>query len=157
MNVFTAMGRLGRDSKTNQTQGGTSVCNFALAVDAGFGDNKQTVWLDCALWGKRAEGGLPAYLVKGAQVVVSGELGTREFQDNNGQTRQAVTLRVNELSLAGGTQGGQSSGGQSSTGGQAPQQQAQGFGKPSGQPAPQPQQNQQEGGFDDLDSDIPFD
>lgn len=155
MNVACFMGRLGRDSKTNQTQGGTSVCNFALAVDSGFGDNKQTVWLDCALWGKRAEGGLPGYLVKGAKVVVSGELGTREFQDNNGQTRQAVTLRVNELSLAGDNPNSGQQQGQQAQQQRPPQQQGQGFGQPSGQPAPQPNQGQQGGGLDDFDDDKP--
>jgi len=152
MNVFSATGRLGRDCRVNQTQGGTSVCNFALAVDSGFGDHKQTVWLDCSLWGRRAEGNLPAYLVKGAQVAVSGELGTRDHQDNNGQSRTAVTLRVNDLSLVGGQQG-QSQGQpqqQTQPQQQAPQQPAQQFGQP--QPAPQFQQG---GGFDD-DSLIPF-
>lgn len=146
MNVFTAMGRLGRDSQTNQTSGGTAVCNFALAVDSGYGDNKQTVWLDCSLWGKRAEGGLPDYLVKGVQVVVSGELGTREYQDGNGQTRQAVTLRVNGLSLAGGVQGQQQA---------KPQSQQQ---QRTQAPVPQQaaQQTTQSQAFDDFDDDIPF-
>ena len=150
MNVFTCTGRLGRDSKTNQTQGGTSVCNFALAVESGFGDKKQTIWLDCALWGKRAEGALPQYLIKGAQVAVSGEMATREYQDNNGVNRTAVTLRVNDLTLLGNKQSDQDS--------RQPQPQAQPQGQQSspaqgfGQtPAPQVQ------GFDDFDdSSIPW-
>ena len=150
MNVFTCTGRLGRDSKTNQTQGGTSVCNFALAVESGFGDNKKTIWLDCALWGKRAEGALPQYLIKGAQVAVSGEMATREYQDNSGVNRTAVTLRVNDLTLLGNKQSDQDS--------RQPQAQAQPQGQQSspaqgfGQtPAPQGQ------GFDDFDdSRIPF-
>ena len=149
MNVFTCTGRLGRDSKTNQTQGGTSVCNFALAVESGFGDKKQTIWLDCALWGKRAEGALPQYLIKGAQVAVSGEMATREYQDNSGVNRTAVTLRVNDLTLVSNKQSDQDS--------RQPQPQpqpqgqqsspAQGFGQT---PAPQGQ------GFDDFSDDIPF-
>ena len=148
MNVFSCTGRLGRDSKTNQTQGGTSVCNFALAVESGFGDNKKTIWLDCALWGKRAEGALPQYLIKGAQVAVSGEMATREYQDNSGANRTAVTLRVNDLTLVSNKQSAQDS--------RQPQPQAQpqqskpaqGFGQT---PAPQGQ------GFDDFDdSSIPW-
>jgi single-strand DNA-binding protein len=148
MNVFSCTGRLGRDSKTNQTQGGTSVCNFALAVESGFGDKKQTIWLDCALWGKRAEGALPQYLIKGAQVAVSGEMATREYQDNSGVNRTAVTLRVNDLTLVSNKQSDQDS--------RQPQAQpqgqqsspAQGFGQT---PAPQGQ------GFDDFDdSSIPW-
>ena len=151
MNVFTCTGRLGRDSKTNQTQGGTSVCNFALAVESGFGDKKQTIWLDCALWGKRADGALPQYLIKGAQVAVSGEMATREYQDNNGVNRTAVTLRVNDLTLVSNKQSDQDSRQpQPQPQAQAQPQQskpAHGFGQT---PAPQGQ------GFDDFDDDIPF-
>ena len=150
MNVFTCTGRLGRDSKTNQTQGGTSVCNFALAVESGFGDKKQTIWLDCALWGKRAEGALPQYLIKGAQVAVSGEMATREYQDNNGVNRTAVTLRVNDLTLLGNKQSDQDSRqGQPQAQPQGQQSSpAQGFGQT---PAPQGQV------FDDFDdSSIPW-
>ena len=95
MNVFTFTGNLGRDCKTNNV-GGTSVCNFAVAVKSGFGQKEQTLWLDCALWGKKAEGRLPEFLVKGSQVAVSGELGTREHE---GKTY--LTCRVSELSLIG--------------------------------------------------------
>lgn len=96
MNLFAATGNLGKDCRTNNV-GGTSVCNFTLAVRSGYGDKEQTVWLDCALWGKRAEGKLPDYLKKGAQVAVSGELGTREHE---GKTY--LTLRLSELDLIGG-------------------------------------------------------
>ena len=96
MNVFTATGNLGKDCRTGNA-GGTAVCNFPLAVKSGYGDNEQTLWLDCALWGKRAEGKLPDYLTKGAQVAVSGELGTREHE---GKTY--LTLRVADLDLIGG-------------------------------------------------------
>ena len=96
MNVFTATGNLGKDCRTN-TVGGTAVCNFPLAVRSGYGDKEQTLWLDCALWGKRAEGKLLDYLTKGAQVAVSGELGTREHE---GKTY--LTLRLSELDLIGG-------------------------------------------------------
>lgn len=96
MNVFSFTGNLGRDSKTNSVSG-TTVCNFAVAVKSGFGDKEQTLWIDCALWGKQAESKLPQYLTKGAQVAVSGELGTREHEGNT-----YLTLRVASISLVGG-------------------------------------------------------
>lgn len=95
MNVFNATGRLGRDCRVNQV-GSSTVCNFAVAVKSGWGDKEQTVWLDCALWGKQAESRLPEYLTKGAQVAVSGELGTRE---HDGKTY--LTLRVASVDLIG--------------------------------------------------------
>lgn len=96
MNVFTAIGRVGRDAVTRYTQGGKAVTGWALAVDNGWGDNKQTVWLDCSLWGERG-GKLAEHITKGAQIGVSGELGTREHE---GKTY--VTLDVREVTLVGG-------------------------------------------------------
>lgn len=96
MNILTATGNLGRDAEVKQL-GGSTVCNFAVAMTAGYGDNKQTVWLDCALWGKAAEGALPQYLVKGQQVAVSGELST--FEATNGKTY--LKLRCNTVDLIG--------------------------------------------------------
>jgi single-strand DNA-binding protein len=96
MNVITVTGNLGKDCRTGN-QGGTAVCNFTVAVKSGYGDKEQTLWLDCALWGKQAESKLPQYLTKGAQVAVSGELGTREHE---GKTQ--LTCRVASISLVGG-------------------------------------------------------
>lgn len=150
MNVFCATGNLGRDCSTNNVNG-NAVCNFALAVKSGYGDNQQTVWLDCALWGKRAESGLVQHLTKGKQVAVSGELGTREYQAKDGTQRMALTLRVADVTLMGdGGSGGQSQGGQS-----APQQPA----APSTAPAaqnPHDPRPTNPGSFDDFDDEIPF-
>lgn len=137
--VYAAVGRIGRDVEVRATQGGHSVAGWPLAVDVGFGDNKTTLWLDCSLWGKRAEGGLTQYLTKGAQVFVQGEIGTRQYQKQDGSQGFAVTLKVSELDLVGGQQGQQQPR-------QQPQQNYQ-------QPAPQQPQGGGGGSFDD---DIPF-
>ena len=143
--IYSALGRIGRDAEQRQTQGGTAVAGFPVAVDVGFGDNKTTLWLDASIWGKRAESGLIQYLVKGQQVWVAGEIGTREYQKRDGTQGFAVTLKVQEISLAGSPQGQQ-------------------------QPRQQPQQNyqqaqaqhaQQQGapagaGGGDFDDSIPF-
>ena len=95
MNVFTFCGNLGNDCRIGSA-GGTNVVNFSVAVKSGYGDKEQTLWIDCALWGKRGES-LAQYLLKGQKVVVSGELGSREHE---GKTY--LTCRVNEITLAGG-------------------------------------------------------
>lgn len=96
MNVFTATGHLGQDCKVNNVNG-TPVVNFSVATKAGYGDRAQTVWIDCALWGKQAESRLPEFLVKGQQVAVSGELST--FEADNGKTY--LKLRCNSVDLIG--------------------------------------------------------
>lgn len=74
-----AAGRLGQDAKHTTTQGGADICRFSLATDVGYGENKQTIWLDVSKFGKGAEG-LARILRKGSAVAVTGELSTREYE-----------------------------------------------------------------------------
>lgn len=105
MNNYNAIGRVGKDAITRQA-GNEPVTGWSLAVDSGYGDKKQTLWLDCSLWGKRGES-VAQYITKGSQLGVTGELGTRE---HDGKTY--LTLRVANVSLIGGKQeGGTSSSG----------------------------------------------
>lgn len=134
MNVFSATGNLGQDCRKNEVNG-TAVCNFSVAVKAGFGQYEQTLWLDCALWGKAAESKLPDYLVKGQQVAVSGELST---QEKDGKTY--LKLRCNSVDLVGGKSDNQ----QSQSSQPVPQQ-----------PAPANSGKMPEP-VDDFDENIPF-
>lgn len=103
MNKFIFTGNLGRDAET-KTVGGTTVCNFAVAVTSGYGDKQKTTWVSCALWGKQAEGALPGYLTKGQKVAVCGELSTREYQANDGTTKSVVEVRCDNVDLIGAKQ-----------------------------------------------------
>lgn len=96
MNSCNFIGRVGRDAVTRYTQAGKAVTGWALAVDSGWGDNKQTTWLDCSLWGDRGTK-LAEYITKGSQLGVSGEIGTREHE---GKTY--VTLNVRDVTLISG-------------------------------------------------------
>ena len=142
MNVFTFSGNLGNDCRTGNA-GGQPVVNFSVACKSGYGDKAQTNWIDCALWGKRGES-LQQYLTKGQQVVVSGELGTRE---HDGKTY--ITCRVNDVSLLGGKQ---------QTGNAAPAQQQQQRQQqaPQQRQAPAQQQRTPMEPPIDFDQDIPF-
>ena len=129
MNVLTITGNLGRDAKVS-TVSGTSVANFSVAAKAGYGDREQTIWVDCALWGQRAEGKLVGYLNKGQMVCVSGEMGIRE---HDGKTY--ITMRVENVTLCGGRNDAP----------QAPQK-----------PAQNQYAQQSNGGGVAMDDDIPF-
>lgn len=123
MNIYSFTGRLGRDAEQRFSQGGLAICSFTVAVDYGYGDKKGTNWVRCSLFGKRAEGGLPQYLKKGAQVAVTGELQIREYDDKDGNKRTSVDVNVGNIDLIGGRDGvarqgggsGYSGGGQAST------------------------------------------
>ena len=70
MPVLTGLARLGRDTELRNTPGGMAVAKLALAFNVQVKGEKQTVWCDGALWGKRAEA-LTQYLTKGALVSVT--------------------------------------------------------------------------------------
>ena len=57
---------LGRDSELKFTSSGTPILNFAAAYDIGFGQNKKTQWIDCVIFGKKAES-LIDHLKKGSK------------------------------------------------------------------------------------------
>lgn len=136
MSNFKDVCRIGKDAVTRFTQGGRAVTGFSAAFDTGWGDNKKTTWLDVSGWGERYEKVAP-YLTKGSQVLVEGDIGTREHE---GKTY--LTLNLSELKLIGGKQEGQ--------------------GGPSERHRPQRQQTQQmireqSHPVDDFaDDDIPF-
>jgi len=103
MNVFTFTGNIGKDAEVRHTPSGHAVCSFSVAVKSGFGDKATTSWIRCSLWGKRAEGKLPGYLIKGAQVAISGEFSAREYEAQ-GSTRTSLEVNVKDLDLIGGRQ-----------------------------------------------------
>ncbi len=131
MNLLCMTGNIGGDVKVNNV-GGTAVANFSVAMTAGYGDKKSTIWLQASLWGKQAESKLVDYLVKGQQVALSGEFSMREHDGT-----QYPQLRVSTIDLVGGKKDGGSS--------PAPQQSR-----------PAPQQSQQAAPPDSFDESIPF-
>jgi len=147
-NAFTFTGAIGRDAEVRQTPSGQSVLNVAVANNVGFGDRQTVMWIRVALWGKRAEGTFPSYLVKGQQVFVSGELSQREYE-KDGQTRTSLELNANVLDLVGKKSDNQQ-------GGQAQQPQQNNQQPAQNQQYQQPAQNNQAPQAESFDDDIPF-
>jgi len=133
MNNWNFTGNLGKNAELKTTQAGKNVCTFSVAVKSGYGDNAKTTWAICAIFGKRAEGQLPQYLVKGQQVAISGEVQLDEWE-KDGVKNKALKVMVNSLDLIGEKKAEQ----------QAPMQQPT---QPVAQPAPM---------TDNFDDDIPF-
>ncbi|GLV28154.1 hypothetical protein TomTYG75_06780 [Sphingobium sp. TomTYG75] len=106
--IITLAGTTGKDATFKTTQSGQTLCSFSVAVNTGYGDNKQTTWWDVTRWGKGADK-LAELLVKGTKVTVVGEVGTRE---HDGKTY--LQCRADHVTLQGGRQ---ADGGQRSSGG----------------------------------------
>ncbi|MDT8372237.1 MAG: single-stranded DNA-binding protein [Gammaproteobacteria bacterium] len=102
LNILTVTGRIGRDAEYRSFPNGGGVLSFSLAINTGYGDKQKTMWLRANIFGKRAEGGLRNYLVKGQEVAVSGELSENEFTDKNtGETKKTLEINVNNIELIG--------------------------------------------------------
>ena len=100
MNLITIAGRLGRDAELKVIPSGKSVTNFPVAVDIGRGEKKKTEWIDCSLWGERADALVP-YLTKGKQVTLAGDFGLRTFNKKDGTPSATITCDVQRLTLQG--------------------------------------------------------
>lgn len=99
MNSITVAGQLGKDAEVRFLQNGDPVANFSIADSQG--KDKDAIWWNCQLFGKRAES-LSQYLVKGQAVTISGTISQRKYTDKNGQEKISTDVRVNEVALQGG-------------------------------------------------------
>lgn len=97
MNIAILTGNLGRDPEPRQV-GNDTVLNFPIGVQTGTRDKPSTMWVDCALWGKRATS-LEQYLAKGARVTVSGSIRMEEYQAKDGTTKSRLRLSVDQIDL----------------------------------------------------------
>lgn len=103
MNVFTGIGRLGRDAEVRHTQAGKPITTFAVAIEDGFGDNKTTTWIDCAMFGERGEK-IASYIRKGDRIGVTGSIRLDTYTTRDGVEKSKVALRVQDVTLLGGKQ-----------------------------------------------------
>ena len=55
INKAIIMGRLTRDPEVRTTNSGKSVCSFTVAVDNGYGENRQTEFINCVAWQSQAD------------------------------------------------------------------------------------------------------
>ena len=96
MNKVLLIGRMTKDAELRMTQSGKNVATFGIAVDDGFGENKQTYFFNVTVWGKSAEA-VANYTHKGSKVAVSGKLTSRTYEDRNGNKRTAIEVVADAL------------------------------------------------------------
>ena len=91
-------GNVGKDAVLRNTQGGDPVLGFSIAVDGGKdknGNKRDSTWVQCNVWGKRAES-LNSHITKGTKLVVYGRPGVDVYE---GKGR--LTLSVQDLTFMG--------------------------------------------------------
>lgn len=101
VNLAILTGNLGADPKFRQFDSGTQTCEFRIAVEDGFGDNKHTEWINIQVWGKTA-GACNQYLNKGSKVHVEGPIRKNEFTGKDGIERTFYKIQAREVKFLGG-------------------------------------------------------
>ena len=97
-NKVILQGRLTSAPETRETSSGTSVANFSLAVDRGFGEDKKTDFIPCVAFGKTAET-IIKFVAKGTLILVSGSLQTKSWEDKDGNKRTGFEVMVQEFAF----------------------------------------------------------
>jgi len=106
------VGRLTRDPEMRYTPNGKAVTNFSLAVDDGFGENKQTIFYRVTAWDKQAET-CNQFLKKGNKALVEGKLvadangGPRTWTDQSGNTRASFEMTASTVRFLSSKQEGE--------------------------------------------------
>lgn len=147
INKVILMGRLTRDPELRHTGTGTAVCSFSIAIDNGYGENRQTDFINCVAWNKTAEF-VSNYFSKGKMIIVIGRISTRSWEGQDGKRNYATEVVASEVSF-GESKRSQESNGSGSYSAPAPQ----------AAPAPQVPQDLADDDFSpllDTDDDLPF-
>lgn len=103
LNKVILMGRITHDLELKQTPGGSSVLSFNIAVDRSYakqGEDRQTDFISCVAWNKRAEF-IEKYFRKGRMIAIEGQLRTRTYDDKNGTRHYITEVYVDNISFTG--------------------------------------------------------
>lgn len=103
-NKVILMGNLTADPEVRTTPSGQSVTSFSLAVNRTFRGSdgnrrEETSFINCTAWGNTGET-IAKYVGKGRQLLVSGRLQQRSWEDKEtGKRRSAIDVIVEEFSF----------------------------------------------------------
>ena len=115
VNKAILIGNLGADPELRYTSSGTAVCNFSVATTETYKDRdgnqvENTEWHRIVAWARLAEI-CGEYLKKGRQVYIEGQIQTRSWEDQDGNTKYTTEIKAREMQMLGGRDGGGGGGG----------------------------------------------
>ncbi|MCH7414123.1 single-stranded DNA-binding protein [Belliella sp. R4-6] len=103
VNKVILVGNLGQDPEVKHLEGDKVVANVSIATTESYKDRSgnrvdNTEWHDLELWdglAKIAE----SYLKKGSKIYVEGKIKTDSWQDEQGNNRKRVRIRVQNMTM----------------------------------------------------------
>lgn len=114
-NKVVLLGNLTADPEMRTTPSGQNVTSFSLAVNRVYNNaqgerQEETSFINCTAWGRTGET-IAKYVAKGRQLLVSGRLQQRTWQDKDtGKNRSAIDVVVEEFSFVNDGSRGDSAG-----------------------------------------------
>jgi len=116
VNKVILVGNLGADPEVKHLEGDKVVANLRLATTEAYKDKmgnrvENTEWHDLELWDGQARIA-EQYLKKGMQLYVEGKIKTDTWQDEQGNNRKRVRIRVLSFTMLGGKPDGAGAQGQ---------------------------------------------
>jgi single-strand DNA-binding protein len=101
MNTVNLIGNLTRDPEVKQTKGGTELASLRVAFntrapggDGEWGDKSN--FIDVTVFGRQVPS-IEQYLEKGKKVGITGRLDWREWEDKDGNKRQAIQIIATDV------------------------------------------------------------
>ncbi|AGX87689.1 single-stranded DNA-binding protein [Candidatus Symbiobacter mobilis] len=106
VNKVILIGNLGRDPEIRSFSNGDRVANVTIATTERWRDKQSNEMRDQTEWHRlvfhsRLVDIVEQYLRKGSQVYVEGSLRTRKWTDKDGQERNTVEIRVDQMKMLG--------------------------------------------------------
>ena len=107
LNKVMLIGNLGADPEMRYTPSGAAVANFNVACNRSWTNREtgerqeQTEWVRVVTFNRLAEN-CSQYLSKGRPVYVEGRLQTRQWEDQQGQTRYTTEVVAQDVQFLGG-------------------------------------------------------
>jgi single-strand DNA-binding protein len=106
VNKVILLGNLGADPEVKYLEGDKVVANIRLATTESYKDKSgnridNTEWHDLEVWDGQAKIA-EQYLKKGMQLYVEGKIKSDTWQDEQGNNRKRMKIRVNSFTMLGG-------------------------------------------------------
>jgi single-strand DNA-binding protein len=99
LNSFSLTGHLTKDALSKTLPTGTTLVEFSLANNTGWGQYAKTAYFTCNVWGKTGTSILQ-YLKKGKAVAVSGTLEVQKWTSNaDGMEHQKLVINCKDCIL----------------------------------------------------------
>lgn len=97
MNKVILTGNLTKDMEVEITSNDKIHGKLSIANNVGYGDNQKTNFINCDLYGQRVDT-LSKYLLKGAKVLINGQLNVNNVETDNGW-KTYVNVYVEDIEL----------------------------------------------------------